>query len=219
SQDSLIAFDSIHHRMFIADCSDSRVLVFTLTIGNVLASKAPANVLGQTDFVSCGSAITQSRMSCPVGLAYDGTNNRLFVGDQQNARVLVFDTSTITNGMNASYVLGQADFISSNRVTTQSGLSGASGVALDSSNNLFVADTPNNRVLVFNVAPGSIANGENASHELGQPSGASAFTTSAAATTQSGMNLPYDPVIDSTNGRLFLSDQSNNRVLVFSTAS
>jgi hypothetical protein len=50
------------------------------------------------------------------GLTYDTKARRLFVGDYQNNRVMVFDvaTSTITNGENAENVLGQSDYVSGN---------------------------------------------------------------------------------------------------------
>ncbi len=221
--DMHFAFDIVHNRLFVGDCNNNRVLVFALTSGNVISSKTPANVLGQPDLVSCGGGsgnTSQSTLYCPVGLAYDGTNDRLFVGDQGNDRVMVFNTSTIANGMNAAYVLGQANFSATSTTVNQSTLNAASGVALDSTSNLlYVADLSNNRVMVFNVATGTIASGENASYEMGQPSGGSAFTTSSPALTQSGMNTPYGLAFDSTNSRLFVGEINNNRVLAFNTSS
>ncbi len=216
--------DSTNHRLFVSDSNNHRVLVFTLTSGNLISSKTPANVLGQPDFVSCGANTTQSGMYHPSGLDFDATNNRLFVADQDNNRVLVFNTSSITNGMNASYELGQPSggtaFTTANAATTQSGMSGPFDVRYDNANTrVFVADYYNNRVMVFNVATGSIANGENASYELGQPSGGTAFTTSAAATTQSGLHLPDALAYDSANTRLFVADNLNERVLVFNVAT
>src|SRR5579859_157004 len=48
-----VAIDSVNHRLFLADSQNHRVLVFTLTAGNLLSSKTPANVLGQPDFTTC----------------------------------------------------------------------------------------------------------------------------------------------------------------------
>jgi DNA-binding beta-propeller fold protein YncE len=90
------------------------------------------------------------------------------------------------------------------------------GIALDSVNQfLYVTDDGNNRVLVFNVAPGTIANGENASYVLGQAS----FTTATAAATQSGLSSPTGLAFDPVNSRLFVADEGNNRVMVFPTAA
>src|SRR5260370_35125100 len=82
---------------------------------------------------------------------------------------------------------------------------------------LFVDDYQNSRVLVFNVATGTIANGENASFELGQPSG-TAFTSTTQATTQSGMSLPEAAAYDAVNSRLFVSDGGNSPGTVFNVS-
>ena len=90
------------------------------------------------------------------------------------------------------------------------------GSAYDSTNSrLFVSDDGYNRVTVFNVATGTIANGENASYVLGQ----SSYTASGSAATQSGLNEPENLDYDSSNTRLFVADQGNNRVMVCNVAT
>jgi DNA-binding beta-propeller fold protein YncE len=64
---------------------------------------------------------------------------------------------------------------------------------------------------MFNAGPSVIAHGENASYVLGQ----SSFTTSASAITQSGFNGPSKQTYDPGNGRLFVSDAGNDRIMVF----
>jgi hypothetical protein len=84
------------------------------------------------------------------------------------------------------------------------------GIIYDSTSQyLFVADTLNNRVMIFDVS--SITNGENAVNVLGQ----SNFTSSTEATTQSGLRGPYGFSSNSTNQKLFVGDASNNRVMIF----
>jgi hypothetical protein len=74
-------------------------------------------------------------------------------------------------------------------------MSGPQGLAYDaSSSRLFVLDNNISRILVFNVASGTIANGENASYVLGQ----TGFTSSTSATTQSGMNFPQGLAYDAS---------------------
>ena len=69
----------------------------------------------------------------------------------------------------------------------------------------------------------SLANDENATYELGQPSGAGAFTTNGYATTQSSFGAgnvndgPAGLAVDPANNRVFVADNGNNRVLVFPT--
>jgi DNA-binding beta-propeller fold protein YncE len=174
-----------------------------------------ANVLGQANFTSSGSATTQSGMGTPCDVAFDPVNNRLFVEDAGNERILVFNTGTITNGMNASYVLGQTNFTSSGTGTSQSamhpGIAGDCGkLSFDSLNHrLFLADQGNNRVLIFDTA--NISNGMNASRVLGQAD----FTSSGTATTQSGLKQPDAVMYDPATHNVFVGDTQNNRITIF----
>jgi hypothetical protein len=64
------------------------------------------------------------------------------------------------------------------------------------------------------LATGTIANGENASFELGQPSGGTAFTTLGTAVKLCGMNLPTALAYDSANTLLYVADTTNNRARI-----
>jgi len=90
--------DNIYHRFFVADSANCRVLVFNLDSNNNFVDRIADNVLGQADFTSnsCASTPTASSMNLPRGLAFDSANNRLFIADQNNQRVLVFDTLSST---------------------------------------------------------------------------------------------------------------------------
>jgi DNA-binding beta-propeller fold protein YncE len=57
-----------------------------------------SNVLGQANFGSGSGATTQAGMSGPGGVAYDATNNRLFVADGTNNRVTVYITPASPEG-------------------------------------------------------------------------------------------------------------------------
>lgn len=110
-------------------------------------------------------------------------------------------------------MLGQATFTSRDPNTTQSGTSSPSGVAVDASGRLWVADEFNHRVLRFDNAAAK-ANGANADGVLGQPD----FTSAAHATTQNGMYDPLGVAVDSS-GRLWVADSSNIRILRFDNAA
>ncbi|MCB0522250.1 MAG: DNRLRE domain-containing protein [Saprospiraceae bacterium] len=209
-----VLIDVVDHRMFVADFTNNRVVVYNLNASNVLVDKTPDFVLGQSSFTTSTAATTQAGLNGPNDLAYDGQNKRLFVIETNNNRVTVFDVATITNGEAAINVLGQANFTTNTSATTQAGLNFPTGIAYDAANQrLFVADQINNRVTVFDVA--TITNGEAAINVLGQAN----FTTNTAATTQARLNIPNTLAYDPTNQRLFVSDYSNNRVLVFDVAS
>lgn len=206
--------DTIHHRLFIADTNNNRVFVFNLNSDNVLVDYVPDYVLGQPDFISTDPGTTQSSLNGPTGIAYDPINEKLFVADTNNNRIMVFDVSSITNGENAVNVLGQDDFFSSDPGTDQDSLDDPYSLVYDPvSQVLFVADTNNNRVVTFNL--GVITNGESAVNVLGQPD----FFTSDSGSAKSEMNSPGGVAYDAGSSKLFVSDINNKRALVFKISS
>ncbi len=204
---SAVAVDS-GGTLWVADLTNHRVLRFDNAASKTNGANADA-VLGQTDFVSSSTATSQNGMSGPVGLAVDNSGN-LWIADRFNDRVLRFDNAASkANGANADAVLGQTDFVSNGAATTQNRMYWPTGLAMDSSGTLWVADQRNNRVLRFANAA-SKANGANADAVLGQTD----FVSSGFATTQSGMYWPSGLAVDN-NGTLWVADQQNSRVLSF----
>lgn len=207
-----IAVDTVDHRLFVADTSNVRILVYNLDSNNDLLDRIPDNVLGQVNFYTNAVANTQAGLAAPNGLAYDNVGKRLFVADGSGDRVKVFDVTSITDGELAAYVLGQVTFAGTTAAVTQVGMTAPVDVAYDSPNKrLFVSNS--NRVTVYDVT--TISNGENAINVLGQAN----FTASSAATTQAGMNVPQGLAYDSAGQRLFVSQDTANRVTVYDVAA
>jgi hypothetical protein len=188
--------------LFVSDQQNNRVLEYKRPFSNGMNASV---VIGQPGFTAGFPATTQNGLNFPWYLAQDSAG-KLYVADGGANRVLQF-VPPFSNHKNASVVIGQPDFVSSDPATTQSGLSFPAGVAVDRAGNLFVAERSNNRVLEF-VPP--LINGMMASTVIGQPS----FTSSVPATTQSGLRFPAGIALDRA-GNLFVADQSNNRVLKF----
>ncbi|OGF33801.1 hypothetical protein A2223_00310 [Candidatus Falkowbacteria bacterium RIFOXYA2_FULL_35_8] len=208
-----VAIDETNHLMFVIDKSNYRVLVFNLDTDNSTLDYTADYVLGQDDFVSgsAPSSATAANFSAPSGITVDPSGSRVFIADSAYNRVLIFSTTSISNGMNASVVLGQADFTSSDAATTATGFSAPEGIYYNGSDSyLYVADKTNNRVLVFDASSGVIATGDNAINVLGQ----SDFISSGAATTAVGLSAPVDVAYGDEVETLFISDQTNNRVVI-----
>jgi sugar lactone lactonase YvrE len=199
--------------LYVADGHNNRVLKFTNAASKANGANADA-VLGQTDFSSGTAAFTQSRMGNPTSVAVDGLGN-LYVVDNSYSRILKFtNAASKTNGANADAVFGQANFTSANTDCTQSTMDNPNGVAVDGLGNLYVADQGNSRVLIFTKAA-SKANGANADAVLGQTD----FTSGAGGTTQIYLRHPSCVATNNSAGKLYVADNGNNRVLVFSASS
>ncbi len=90
-------------------------------------------------------------LSFPRFAISDGTN--LYVADGGNDRVLIYNPIPTTNAAPAQIVLGQTDFITDAPTDGADTMDAPSGLAWDAVNkNLYVADTYNQRVLVYTMA-------------------------------------------------------------------
>jgi DNA-binding beta-propeller fold protein YncE len=204
-----VAIDRVHDRLFVVDTENNRVLVYNLSNGNLLDTEADY-VLGQVDFNSTvgHSGISQTGLTLPKSIAYDSAHNRLFVGDA--LRVMIYDVSTITNGMPAKYVLGRKNFDDYGVMDGDytGSFSGPAGLAYDEIHDrLFVSDNCHN-VLIFNTSV--IQNYLKPEFRLGHQSSACPNPTTGA-----GFNDPRHLAYDSVHDRLFVADSFNSRILVF----
>ena len=172
----------------------------------------PEVVLGQTDFDSFDPSL--AGMQNPTGVASDGV--RLVVSDTDNNRVLIWNTIPAANAQPPDVVIGQPDLTTNLPATSQTGMRGPQGIWIDSGR-LFVADTQNSRVLIYNTIP--TTNGAGADLVLGQPD----FDTRpepdlTQSNVQPSPTSMLDPVsVTVSNGRLFVADLGFSRVLVFLT--
>jgi len=200
-----LAFDS-GGNLWVADQNNNRVLEYKAPFST---HEAAILVIGQSSFTASGTATTSTGLSGPTGLAFDSSHN-LWVVDMGNSRVLEYKTPFST-GEAATLVIGQASFTSSDYSTTNStNLSYATGLAFDSSGNLWVADQGDNRVVEY-MAP--FTTHEAASLVIGQAS----FTSEGTgATTASSLNGVKAITFDSS-GNLWAVDFRQSRVLEFTT--
>jgi hypothetical protein len=173
----------------------------------------PAIVLGQPNFTSSGQfggTTTASSLCAPSGLHSDGT--RLLVGEQCANRTTIWNALPTLTQQPADIALGQPDLVTSTLNT--GGVSGSSmfGRATPHTDGtrVFVADTGNHRVLVWNAIP--TMNGKAADVVLGQPN-LTANTENnggVSATSLSRPNIAY-----ASNGKLLVADTTNHRVLIW----
>jgi uncharacterized protein (TIGR03437 family) len=186
------------------------------------------NVLGQGDYTSYLPSSTTgptatgtpganglsgtSSMNSPTAVATDGTS--LAVADTYNNRVLIWKTIPTSINQAPDLVLGQTSLTTAVplTVTNASTLHAPMGVWIQN-RKLFVADTFNNRVLIWNTFP--TVNGQAADVVLGAPNFTTVnnpvFTNPVAAA-----NLLFNPVGVTSDGiHLFVSDPGYNRVLIW----
>lgn len=114
--------------LWVADALNHRVLEFQAPFTTNMNASL---VLGQVDFThglpnQGGTILTSATLDNPHEVTFD-SSGRLFVSDSQNDRTLMF-APPFSNGMNASLVIGQADFASAVKATTATGVNFPFGV-------------------------------------------------------------------------------------------
>lgn len=218
-----ISLDTVNHRLYVADTNLRRVLVFNLNSSNVLEDRVADYVIGQLTLYSNVNTVTRSVTPNPTSVLYVPSLDMLFVGDFGSNRVLVFAnmSTSLANGMDATYVLGQPDFTSSTALATSSatasGLAGPASLAYDTvSKTLFVADSSNSRVVGYDLSSGP-STGMSASYVLGQASLSGA--TTGNCTTAPLSTLTLGVAVDSTGRRVFVSNYTCHRVMVYDISS
>jgi sugar lactone lactonase YvrE len=149
----------------------------------------------------------------PTGVALDPTGG-IYVDDSANNRVLHFPVSCLsahTNGCAADLVLGEPDFTSHGGGAGQKLLATPWGVAVDSTGNVYVADSANNRVVHFPASCLSAhTNGCAADFVLGQ----AGFTGGGNVASQTRLSGPLGVLVD-PRGNVYVADAGNNRVVRF----
>src|ERR1700735_322040 len=95
-------------KILVADRNNNRIRIWN-SIPPTNGADADV-VVGQPDFTSNGEDATQTSLNQPEELWSDGT--RLVVADENNHRVLIWNTIPTTNGAPADVVVGQPDFTS-----------------------------------------------------------------------------------------------------------
>jgi uncharacterized protein (TIGR03437 family) len=176
-------------------------------------------VLGQPDFTTTTLSFVASSatLRLPTAVASDGVH--LVVGDTDHNRVLIWNRIPTTNNQPADVVVGQPNFKTVSipgNVPNAKSMRGPQGVWIQNGR-LYVADTGNNRVLIFNQIPTS--NGAAADVVLGAPN----FTTFVEPDltqqkTNATASLVLNPVAVSSDGvHVFVTDLGYNRVLIWNS--
>ncbi|HYO72597.1 MAG TPA: hypothetical protein VEU33_41640, partial [Archangium sp.] len=203
-------------RLYVPDTGSHRVLGFN---GMPAANGASAGfVLGQTDFPHSETGSGEQGLGSPEGLSSDGT--RLAVADTRNSRILLHTLLPASTGATPALVLGQTSLEPTARLPGcgRTSLGFPEDVFLGGGK-LLVADSVNNRVLVWNTLP--TTNAAPADLVLGQRSFTSCVENDAnddgTRDAAPAANTLWNPTGVWTDGtRLVVADSYNNRVLIWS---
>lgn len=208
-------------RLLVSDTGNNRVLVWS-TVSS--SGQAASIVVGQSSFTSGTKGTSASRESAPAALGI--SSSMTLIADTGNNRIVGYLSSITINGQSAGMVLGQLtdadqlDFYGNVINNPQgTGLNRPSSATLDTiGHRLFIADTGNNRVLVFNLSIANQLTDGVADYVLGQTSFSQSAINQSGVVGANTLNAPTGLFYDSTNSRLYISDTGNNRVLIYTSS-
>jgi sugar lactone lactonase YvrE len=206
----------INDNLVVADHGNNRVLIYEWPFSDGLPA---TRLVGQTvngqgflpDFTAsvAPNPPTATSLNGPTSVAVGLSGNQLYVADTGNHRVLTYNLTEPIDAI-ADAVIGQPDFVSNSPGLGSNKLDTPSGLNMDAGNRLFVADTNNHRVLVFDqVNPDGQAD-----HIFGQPDYDSNIPNNGGIGDAS-LFAPTGIATDATFMDVYIADRGNNRVLQY----
>jgi hypothetical protein len=178
---------------------------FTTASCGTLATMQRGIVTTAGGWIGDGGTATSAGLAKPFGVAVDSAGNQ-FIADTYNNRIRkVAAGSGIITTVAGS---GNGGFAGDGEAATSAMLFSPSGVALDSSGNLYIADQGNNRIRKVAVGTGIITTVAG--------NGTAGFAGDDNAATLATLNYPSGVVVDST-GNLFIVDSPRIRKVAAGT--
>ncbi|WP_433964810.1 Ig-like domain repeat protein [Tunturiibacter gelidiferens] len=189
-----LALDNANN-LYIADTHNHRIRTLNLTTGII------TTIAGSTSGFSGDNApALSSQLNLPTALATDASGN-LYLADTGNHRIREITSST---GLITTIAgTGTQGYSGDGTSAISAAIDSPTGIAVDASSNLYLADTHNHRIRKITSSTGIITTIAG----TGLP-GFSGDTTPAANAT---LALPHGLTADAS-GNLYLADTANHRI-------
>ncbi len=195
-----VAFDSAGN-WYIADNINCRIRKVTIATGDI--STVAGN--GTCGYNSDGIAATSAELNGPNSVAIDSSGN-IYLADYTNNRIRKV---TILSGYISTVAgTGTAGYSGDGAAATSAELDTPSGVAVDSSGNIYIADRANDRVRKVTISTGYISTVAGNGSSCGSPAGGCG---DGSAATSANLTSPNSVALDSS-GDIYIADSGDNRI-------
>ncbi len=182
--------------LFVADYGNNRIRQVNLATGVITTIAGD----GTAGYSGDGNQATAAEINDPMGIALDAAGD-LFFADQGNNRIREVNISTGVITTVAGN--GTQGFSGDKGQATAAELSNPTGVAVDATGDLFIADQGNQRVREVNLSTGVITTVAG--------NGTSGFSGDNGKATAAKLSNPTGVAVDAA-GHLFIADGSNQRI-------
>jgi sugar lactone lactonase YvrE len=179
--------------LFIADCYNNRIR--EVGTNGIITTEAGNGTPGSS---GDGGAAISAELNNPAGVAVDATGN-LFIADYGNSRIREVGTNGIITTVAGT---GSGGYSGDGGAAVYAALNSPRGVAVDTSGNVFIGDTGNQRIrevqtngIITTVAGNGTAD----------------YAGDGGAATNAELYHPIGVAVDAT-GNLFIADEVNSRI-------
>jgi len=195
--------------LYIADSGNHDVLKVTAATGkiSIVAGTGTTGATHEND----GSLATVATLAGPKGVALDSSNN-IYIADSTNHVVVKVTNATGIMSYLAGTGATGATHENDGSLATAALLAGPSAVAVDSSNNVYIADGTNHVVLKVTAATGKIA------YFAGTGATGSTHENDGSLATAAKLKTPSGVAVDSS-GNVYIADGGNDVILEVAAAT
>lgn len=190
---------------YIVDVDSSRILKIDSTGTLTVFAGNGSGTGGEGGYSGDGGPATNAELGRPVGIAVDASGN-VFIADTDNSviREVAAASGTITTVAGVSYPVSQAcTYSGDGGPATSAQLCRPSGVFVDGSGDIFIADTENSVIREVVAGTGNI---QTVAGNAGLGAG---YSGDGSAATSAQLDLPDGVFVDGS-GNIFIADTHNS---------
>jgi trimeric autotransporter adhesin len=179
--------------LYVVDSLNLRVRKITSGTINTISGNGTQFFSGDGDVAATGA------LNGPSATARDSAGN-VYIADTYNHRIRMVATGTGT--LSAIAGTGTAGFSGDGTSATAATLNSPGGIAIDGSNNIYIADTNNHRIRKISSGVITTVAG----------TGTAGYSGDGGAATAATLNYPAAVALDSAGTTLYIADTYNHRV-------
>lgn len=191
-----VAYDS-NGNLYLADENNHVIREISKATGTITTIAGTGGIAG---YGGDGGAATSAYLDTPTGVAVDSSGN-VYIADSHNQRIREVSGGTIKTIAGN----GTAGFGGDGGAATTALLALPTGVAVDSSGNVYIADTNNHRIR--EISAGTINTIAGDGEEL--------YAGDGGAATSAALDSPTGVAVDA-GGNVYIADRLNQRIRMVS---